>query len=615
MQPTIWTVLIVAAMLLNTAVSRSQTRGPSTLRAAVNATDGAEIDTLYSPREQIVRAFNWGGSLNGVNADLRMNTWHVKYPFSSNPPTDTLPQRDIRRILPGGRLALVPSWNIPDTMYKNTTPGVSQFPWFTNAYIADRIPNPPRPWLTLDLGHGSTSSLTEAQGMRFEPELEFTDTNAFVPRSGDRQRGVWGFLKRDHGTTSSDTTNTNFSRFMLSAASVSGWDTVLTNSWPQQEFCEWQKNVQFEQMRSFNGHLMYLGVNLRRTDTTDTDMDSTPILRLHVHYQLADGSVGLIRFDSLPQPNVNTANVSLPVTLDGHGRGLVRPLIARPSGVVTEMVITRGMLPRGDAADSLRDVTVSGHVRLVPEQIHGTELEARNFYLRNRQRLGLPIVLKAEEDSGRIIRLWIDVEYNGQSDIAVDWVQLGTENFTWFTQGHHDPVVLQGYREMADGLTTWNTTQMTNPGDSIRIWKWYNRDEGPAAYWNGMRYMHELFDNRTTTELGLLDERPWWVDRYLYATGITTVWEGHTARITNEGIAPYYLHGNGGMAALGKSSYYHRSGRHSQINPDTADYDLNFQNPAPSPTQRLPITSMTTPPIDTLYYPLGMRTPQAGVQT
>ncbi|RPI65947.1 MAG: hypothetical protein EHM43_12040, partial [Ignavibacteriae bacterium] len=251
----------------------------------------------------------------------------------------------------------------------------------------------------------------------------------------------------------------------------------------------------------------------------------------------------------------------------------------------------------------------------MPEQIHGTELEARNFYLRNRQRLGLPIVLKAEEDSGRIIRLWIDVEYNGQSDIAVDWVQLGTENFTWFTQGHHDPVVLQGYREMADGLTTWNTTQMTNPGDSIRIWKWYNRDEGPAAYWNGMRYMHELFDNRTTTELGLLDERPWWVDRYLYATGITTVWEGHTARITNEGIAPYYLHGNGGMAALGKSSYYHRSGRHSQINPDTADYDLNFQNPAPSPTQRLPITSMTTPPIDTLYYPLGMRTPQAGVQT
>ena len=49
--------------------------------------------------------------------------------------------------------------------------------------------------------------------MRFEPELEFTDTNVFVPRTGDRQRGVWGFLKRDHGTTSSDTTNANFSRY------------------------------------------------------------------------------------------------------------------------------------------------------------------------------------------------------------------------------------------------------------------------------------------------------------------------------------------------------------------------------------------------------------------
>jgi hypothetical protein len=50
MQPTIWTVLVIAAMLLNTAVSRSQTRGPSTLRAAVDATDGAEIDALYATR-------------------------------------------------------------------------------------------------------------------------------------------------------------------------------------------------------------------------------------------------------------------------------------------------------------------------------------------------------------------------------------------------------------------------------------------------------------------------------------------------------------------------------------------------------------------------------------
>ena len=170
---------------------------------------------------------------------------------------------------------------------------------------------------------------------------------------------------------------------------------------------------------------------------------------------------------------------------------------------------------------------------------------------------------------------------------------------------------------MADGLTTWNTTQMTNPGDSIRIWKWFNRDEGPAAYWNGMRYMHELFDNRTTTELNLLDERPWWVDRYLYATGITDVWEGHTARITNEGIAPYYLHGNGGVEALGKPSYYHRAGRYSELydRNDTVDYDLNFNNPDVSQSQRLPIASMTTPPIDTLYYPLGIRTPQSGLQT
>ncbi|RPI66432.1 MAG: hypothetical protein EHM43_11415, partial [Ignavibacteriae bacterium] len=288
MQPTIWTVLIVAAMLLNTAASHSQTRGPSTLRAAVDATDGAEIDALYAPRPPMLRMWNWGSSLKGLSIDLQMNGWHVDFPFTWDSVLDTMPQRSIRRILPGGRLAMAPSWVFPDSLYLQPTPQTSHFSWFGLARQIDVSAGRPR--IDFDLGHGSTASLTEAQGIRFEPELVFTDTNVFVPRTGDRQRGVWGFLKRDHGTTSSDTTNANFSRYHLAASAVSGWDTVLTNSWPQQEFCEWQKDKQLEQMRSFNGHLMYLGVNLRRTSATDTLMDSTEILRLRVHYQLADAT-------------------------------------------------------------------------------------------------------------------------------------------------------------------------------------------------------------------------------------------------------------------------------------------------------------------------------------
>lgn len=117
MQTTIWTVLFVAAMLLNTAVSRSQTRGPSTLRAAVDAIDGTEIDALYAPRPPMLRMWNWGGALNGVNADLKMNGWHVDYPFTWTPPTNTNPQTSIQRILPGGRLAMAPSWVFPDSFH------------------------------------------------------------------------------------------------------------------------------------------------------------------------------------------------------------------------------------------------------------------------------------------------------------------------------------------------------------------------------------------------------------------------------------------------------------------------------------------------------------------
>jgi hypothetical protein len=79
MQPTIWTVLIVATMLLNTVVSRSQTRGPSTLRAAVNATDGAEIDALYAPRPPMLRMWTYEiivVSAHGSRSQQLINVLH-----------------------------------------------------------------------------------------------------------------------------------------------------------------------------------------------------------------------------------------------------------------------------------------------------------------------------------------------------------------------------------------------------------------------------------------------------------------------------------------------------------------------------------------------------------
>ena len=177
--------------------------------------------------------------------------------------------------------------------------------------------------------------------------------------------------------------------------------------------------------------------------------------------------------------------------------------------------------------------------------------------------------------------MWIEVEYRGQSDIAIDWVEIGTENYTWFTQGYHDELALQGYEEMADALTTHNTERAQNNLDPIRIWQWYNRDEGAPAYWNGMGYMHDLFDSLATTELHMLKRDPSYLDRYLHTTGTNVVWEGEVPRFNNKGISPYYLKGARGDTTLCKHFLNNKWGRHDLLytTQDTIDYDLFYDDP------------------------------------
>lgn len=59
MQPTISILFALAVSLLSLVSAFSQTQGPSSLRGAVNATDGAEIDALYAPRPPMIRMWNW----------------------------------------------------------------------------------------------------------------------------------------------------------------------------------------------------------------------------------------------------------------------------------------------------------------------------------------------------------------------------------------------------------------------------------------------------------------------------------------------------------------------------------------------------------------------------
>ena len=298
MRTTISTLTLLTLLSLGMAISHAQTRGPSQMYDELDAGGQAEIDALYTDRAPFVLGWNWGGALLGVNQDLQMNMWHIDYPFRWGATTNLRPQHKATNMVSGAHMAMAPAWNIPAAMWHPTAQNATMT-WYQAAAILDGVKN----LLDFDLGHCNGPSLIEANGMRFHPELDMSDTTTFTVHPGDTQRAVWGFRTKDTTIGTVPTTGENTSRYVLDATGVANWTTVLNQSWPDQQFCEWTKNNNLEQLRSFNGHLMYLNVHLRRTDASDTQMDDEEILRLRVHYVLevaADATCTVYRAIRLP---------------------------------------------------------------------------------------------------------------------------------------------------------------------------------------------------------------------------------------------------------------------------------------------------------------------------
>ncbi|MCX6139512.1 MAG: hypothetical protein NTX15_01540 [Candidatus Kapabacteria bacterium] len=231
--------------------------------------------------------------------------------------------------------------------------------------------------LPLDVASGGMHSLTEAMGIRFQPELDVIDTTVFTPRAGDDQGAIFGFQTRDlvHGSVPTNQADENYHRYVLSAATVTTPlpDPVLTDSWPQQKFAQWDEGAQFRQNSFFNGRRMYVGINLRRALATDVVVDDEPILRIRIRTQrMGANTIHQINFDSIPRAfdaanPLLFNNIALPNTLPpfggaGLGRGLIHPMDENTTGVaVQEIVITRRMLPIGTDSELLHLMRVDHH--------------------------------------------------------------------------------------------------------------------------------------------------------------------------------------------------------------------------------------------------------------
>lgn len=500
------------------------------------------MDTV---RPKIFIGWNWGASLRQVNADLHSNVWHIRNPFtSSRGGTDAFvrhPYHEMSKTVDSMRLIMVAAWP-----YDRADMLVA-CPWYVPLW--DSAYKEPRGRIDMTFSGDDPIALTEAMAIRYQPEYTVT-TPGFTPMPGDTQGAVFGFQNKAHGTVSGQ-------RFVLQQTGLTGTPTVLSGAWPNVQLVEWDDLSNTRQSAPFNGRRMYAAINLRRHDAADVADNDDVVLRLKVQYKLCNNATGYIRFDSLPNPNGATGGrVTLPVRLDGSGRGQASLLLNNTSGnAVTEMVITRRMIPRG--SDATRDITLMAHFILDANPYENVDaagtIPDSNF---NDMNLLPKKFLNGGCNGGpapAIRELNVEVVYEGRSDVSIDWVQLASDNGTRFLQGYHDDLGREACAGILDGFRRYDS--ITNKG--LRIYRWFSRDEGRECYWEGMRYFNQLFWNKALTERGTDDQ----LARYNYMVGADLTWQGQTPVLNTRTIVPYYKNGfrsdpvamnTGNTAALNK---------------------------------------------------------------
>lgn len=489
------------------------------------------MDTV---RPKIFIGWNWGASLHQVNADLHSNVWHIRNPFTSNTGgRDSFvrnPYHEMSKTTDSMKLIMVAAWPYD----RADMPAVC--PWY--APLWDRAQAlgeaAGRGGIDMTFSGDDPIALTEAMAIRYQPEYTVNTTN-FTPMPGDTQGCVFGFQNKVHGTTSGQ-------RFVLQQTGLVGTPTVLSGCWPNTHLTTWGDLTNTRQSTPFNGRRMYAAINVRRHDVADVTDNDDVVLRLKIQYKLCNNTTGYIRFDSLPNPNGATGGrTTLPVRLDGSGRGQASLLVNNTSAnAVTEMVVTRRMIPRG--SDPMRDITLMAHFIVDADPYENTDLTITdvpdsNFNNRN-------LLEKKYLDGGcngaptlSIRELNVEVIYEGRSDVSIDWVQLGTDNGTWFLQGYHDETARQACADILENFRLYDS--ITNKG--LRIYRWFSRDEGREGYWEGMRYFNQLFWNKALTERGTHNQ----VQRYNYMVNADLTWlgDGYVPIFNTRTVAPYYKNG------------------------------------------------------------------------
>jgi len=72
----------------------------------------------------------------------------------------------------------------------------------------------------------------------------------------------------------------------------------------------------------------------------------------------------------------------------------------------------------------------------------------------------------------------------GNANVAIDWVDLGTDNYTRLMQGYYDTVALRAARtslRALDIVNRYDPEIQDTAAKRIRVARWFSRDEGTES--------------------------------------------------------------------------------------------------------------------------------------
>lgn len=260
--------------------------------------------------------------------------------------------------------------------------------------------------------------------------------------------------------------------------------------------------------KKYTGKIMYLSVCLRRTDVLDLDTSGLSVLNIKLPYYENNVSPTLkyIRF-SEETKNLYNDTSSIISSLSEY-RGKTKALVSKIANL-NDFTITNKMLPLNNEFIILR-------AKFLCEDPNDNN----------------PLLFKLD-DITSIKELGIEVKYLGNTDVAIDWIKIETENSKRLHDGEFDEDMKDAIQESIDHFAS-NDFQ----DKGVKFTRIYLRDEGGESYWSAYRYFNMLFGN-----IGVVETNPHSSFLFEYYTKSENRWIGSFGLNYRNIINPFYKYG------------------------------------------------------------------------